>query len=109
MKEVLLALTILARIEKREPGRLASWLRAQRPMPKPANRALFVKSVVLRRSFGRHLDCNGRIVEDWSKTYDHEGATYPAYRCTRCAAEILGDAEIQLLEEDTANAGRGNT
>lgn len=44
-------LTMLAKIERREPGRLASWLRAHPPvMPGPApERAHFVHTVELRK------------------------------------------------------------
>lgn len=52
-----------------------------------------------------HRDCGGEIILDESKTYDYEldngvMTEVPAWRCRKCGKEILGDAEIELNEEE---------
>lgn len=47
----------------------------------------------------RHKGCGGEIYYDWTVTYDYEGSTIPAARCTVCKQEILGDAEVVLPSE----------
>jgi hypothetical protein len=62
----------------------------------------------------RHKGCGGEVCADWSLQYEYEGYTVPAHRCRKCKREILGDAEVDLgNDEPTAqykvsfNKGRG--
>lgn len=51
-------------------------------------------------TFFTHAGCGGQIEEDWSKTYEYDGndngkpEKFPAFRCSRCSKEIVGDAQI---------------
>jgi hypothetical protein len=43
-----------------------------------------------------HVGCGGEVIEDPSITYEYESSFFPAYRCKRCGAKILGDSQISL-------------
>lgn len=49
----------------------------------------------------KHRGCGGEIAEDLdSPPYLYEGMVISVYRCVKCGEEILGDADIELDEED---------